>query len=329
MVTGATSGIGEACALRFAKEGYDVIITGRRDHLLQALAERIEALGVRAKTLCFDVRDQQQVFDVCGSLEADWAEIDVLINNAGLALGLDPLQGGDLDDWNTMIDTNIKGLLYVSRALVPGMVERNRGEIINIGSVAGDAAYANGNVYCGTKAAVKMITDGLRIDTAHTRIRVTNIKPGLVETHFSNVRFHGDDERANSVYQASSRSRARTSPTWPTMRPARRPMSRSPRCSSWPPTRPAVPSSSATPNDDGGGISAGRPPGHSPGQGQGRSAAHRRGDGQDLPRLPQRRGPGGGHAFQHARGSGRDGAGDPVSHLLSWENNKYNFYNYR
>ncbi len=201
MVTGATSGIGEACALRFAKEGYDVIITGRRDHLLQALAKRIEALGVRAKTLCFDVRDQQQVFDVCGSLEADWAEIDVLINNAGLALGLDPLQGGDLDDWNTMIDTNIKGLLYVSRALVPGMVERNRGEIINIGSVAGDAAYANGNVYCGTKAAVKMITDGLRIDTAHTRIRVTNIKPGLVETHFSNVRFHGDDERANSVYQ--------------------------------------------------------------------------------------------------------------------------------
>ena len=193
MVTGATSGIGEACALRFAKEGYDV--------MLQALSERIEALGVRAKTLCFDVRDQQQVFDVCGSLEADWAEIDVLINNAGLALGLDPLQGGDLDDWNTMIDTNIKGLLYVSRALVPGMVERNRGEIINIGSVAGDAAYANGNVYCGTKAAVKIITDGLRIDTAHTRIRVTNIKPGLVETHFSNVRFHGDDERANSVYK--------------------------------------------------------------------------------------------------------------------------------
>lgn len=201
MVTGATSGIGEACALRFAKEGYDVIITGRRDHLLQALAERIEALGVRAKTLCFDVRDQQQVFDVCGSLEADWAEIDVLINNAGLALGLDPLQGGDLDDWNTMIDTNIKGLLYVSRALVPGMVERNRGEIINIGSVAGDAAYANGNFYCGTKAAVKMITDGLRIDTAHTRIRVTNIKPGLVETNFSNVRFHGDDARADSVYK--------------------------------------------------------------------------------------------------------------------------------
>ena len=201
LVTGATSGIGEACALRFAKEGYDVIITGRREQLLNQVAQRIEALGVRAKALCFDVRNEQQVFDVLGSIEPEWAEIDVLINNAGLALGLDPLQEGDLDDWNTMIDTNIKGLLYVCRALVPGMVARNRGEIINIGSVAGDAAYANGNVYCGTKAAVKAITDGLRIDTAHTRIRVTNIKPGLVETNFSNVRFHGDDERADNVYK--------------------------------------------------------------------------------------------------------------------------------
>ena len=201
MVTGATSGIGEACALRFAKEGYDVIITGRRDHLLQALAERIEALGVRAKTLCFDVRDQQQVFDVCGSLEADWAEIDVLINNAGLALGLDPLQSGDLDDWNTMIDTNIKGLLNMTRLIVPGMVERDHGHVINIGSVAGDAAYAGGGVYCATKAAVKALSDGLRIDVAHTKVRVTNIKPGLVETHFSDIRFHGDSERAKSVYR--------------------------------------------------------------------------------------------------------------------------------
>ena len=201
MVTGATSGIGEACALRFAKEGYDVIITGRREALLNTLAQRIETMGVRTKKLCFDVRNQQQTFDACGSLEAEWADIDVLINNAGLALGLDPLQSGDPEDWNTMIDTNIKGLLYVSRAIVPGMVERNHGEIINIGSVAGDAAYANGNVYCGTKDAVKAITDGLRIDTADTRIRVTNIKPGLVETHFSNVRFHGDDARADSVYK--------------------------------------------------------------------------------------------------------------------------------
>lgn len=201
MVTGATSGIGEACALRFAQGGYDVIITGRREELLNRLAKRIEELGVRAKTLCFDVRNQQQVFDVCGSLDTDWANIDVLINNAGLALGLDPLQSGDLDDWNTMVDTNIKGLLYVTRALVPGMVKRNRGHVINIGSVAGDAAYANGNVYCGTKAAVKAITDGLRIDVADTRIRVTNVKPGLVETNFSNVRFHGDNERADNVYK--------------------------------------------------------------------------------------------------------------------------------
>ncbi|HCC86771.1 MAG TPA: NAD(P)-dependent oxidoreductase, partial [Prevotella sp.] len=138
MVTGATSGIGEACALRFAKEGYDVIITGRREALLNTLAQRIEAMDVCAKKLCFDVRNQQQTFDACGSLEAEWADIDVLINNAGLALGLDPLQSGDPEDWNTMIDTNIKGLLYVSRAIVPGMVERNHGEIINIGSVAGD-----------------------------------------------------------------------------------------------------------------------------------------------------------------------------------------------
>lgn len=201
MVTGATSGIGEACALRFAQGGYDVIITGRRGGLLNELSKRIEQLGARALPLCFDVRDQQKVFDICGSLPADWAAIDVLINNAGLALGLDPLQEGDLDDWTTMIDTNIKGLLYVSRAIVPGMVKRNQGHVINIGSVAGDAAYANGNVYCGTKAAVKAITDGLRIDTADTRIRVTNVKPGLVETHFSNVRFHGDDARADSVYK--------------------------------------------------------------------------------------------------------------------------------
>lgn len=201
MVTGATSGIGEACALRFAKEGYDVIITGRRNHLLQALAERIEALGVRAKTLCFDVRDQQQVFDVCGSLEADWAEIDVLINNAGLALGLDKEYEGDPEDWNTMIDTNIKGLLTMTRLIVPGMVKRNEGHVINVGSVAGDAAYAKGNVYCGTKAAVKAITDGLRIDVAETAVRVTNLKPGLVETNFSNVRFHGDNERAENVYK--------------------------------------------------------------------------------------------------------------------------------
>lgn len=200
-ITGATSGIGEACARKFAQGGYNLIITARRAEKLAEIKAQLEAEGAKVKTLTFDVRDAQAAQAAVESLDEEWQKIDVLINNAGLALGLDPLQGGDLDDWNTMIDTNIKGLLYVSRALVPGMVERNRGEIINIGSVAGDAAYANGNVYCGTKAAVKMITDGLRIDTAHTRIRVTNIKPGLVETHFSNVRFHGDDERANNVYK--------------------------------------------------------------------------------------------------------------------------------
>ena len=172
-----------------------------RSSYVHELAATLAQSGCLVLALEADLEAWESTEQAFAAGVAHFGRIDVLINNAGLALGLDPLQGGDLDDWNTMIDTNIKGLLYVSRALVPGMVERNRGEIINIGSVAGDAAYANGNVYCGTKAAVKMITDGLRIDTAHTRIRVTNIKPGLVETHFSNVRFHGDDERANSVYQ--------------------------------------------------------------------------------------------------------------------------------
>ena len=135
------------------------------------------------------------------SIPEGWTDIDVLINNAGLALGLEPEYEGDMDDWETMIDTNIKGLLTMTRLIVPGMVERNRGHVINIGSVAGDAAYAGGNVYCATKSAVKAITDGLRIDVAHTAVRVTNLKPGLVETRFSNVRFHGDDARADNVYK--------------------------------------------------------------------------------------------------------------------------------
>ena len=190
VITGGTSGIGRCTAQAMLARGYTVYELSRRAEGVAGM-QHIVADVTKEETLAAAVAQILQRED----------HIDVLINNAGLALGLDPLQSGDLDDWNTMIDTNIKGLLYVSRALVPGMVERNRGEIINIGSVAGDAAYANGNVYCGTKAAVKMITDGLRIDTAHTRIRVTNIKPGLVETHFSNVRFHGDDERANNVYK--------------------------------------------------------------------------------------------------------------------------------
>ena len=153
------------------------------------------------KTLTLDVRNAEAAETSVDSLEPEWRKIDVLINNAGLALGLDKEYEGDPDDWNTMIDTNIKGLLTMTRLIVPGMVERNEGHVINIGSVAGDAAYAKGNVYCATKAAVKTITDGLRIDLAETAVRVTNLKPGLVETNFSNVRFHGDNQRADNVYK--------------------------------------------------------------------------------------------------------------------------------
>ena len=152
-------------------------------------------------TLTFDVRDREEAKRLLSGLPKEWQDIDVLVNNAGLALGLEPEQDGNLDDWETMIDTNIKGLLTMTRLVVPGMVKRNRGHIINIGSIAGDAAYAGGNVYCATKAAVKAITDGLRIDVADTALRVTNLKPGLVETNFSNVRFHGDTDRAAKVYQ--------------------------------------------------------------------------------------------------------------------------------
>jgi oxidoreductase, short chain dehydrogenase/reductase family len=200
LITGATSGIGEACARKFAQGGYDVIITGRNKQRLAALKIELETGETKVLALAFDVRNRAAATKAIKSLPAEWAKIDVLINNAGLALGLEPEYEGDFEDWDTMIDTNIKGLLTMTRLIVPKMVERNSGHIINIGSVAGDAAYAGGNVYCATKAAVKTITDGLRIDVAHTAVRVTNVKPGLVETHFSNVRFHGDDKRANSVY---------------------------------------------------------------------------------------------------------------------------------
>ena len=152
-------------------------------------------------TLAFDVRNREVAEKLMTELPEEWKKIDVLVNNAGLALGLDPEYEGNLDEWETMIDTNIKGLLTMTRLVVPGMVERNSGHIINIGSVAGDAAYAGGNVYCATKAAVKALTDGLRIDVINTAIRVTNLKPGLVETNFSNVRFRGDNERADSLYR--------------------------------------------------------------------------------------------------------------------------------
>lgn len=201
LITGATSGIGEACARKFAQGGYDVIITGRRAQLLANLKKELEAEGVRVLALAFDVRNRNAATAAINSLPLEWHQIDVLINNAGLALGLEPEYEGSFEDWETMIDTNIKGLLTMTRLVVPRMVKRDSGHVINIGSVAGDAAYAGGNVYCGTKAAVKTITDGLRIDLAHTSVRVTNVKPGLVETHFSNVRFHGNDSRAEKVYE--------------------------------------------------------------------------------------------------------------------------------
>lgn len=201
LITGASSGIGEACARKFAEGGYSLILTARRAEKLAGLKAELEAEGTKVKALTFDVRDAEAAETAVDSLEPEWRKIDVLINNAGLALGLDKEYEGDPDDWNTMIDTNIKGLLTMTRLIVPGMVERNEGHVINIGSVAGDAAYAKGNVYCATKAAVKTITDGLRIDLAETAVRVTNLKPGLVETNFSNVRFHGDNQRADNVYK--------------------------------------------------------------------------------------------------------------------------------
>ena len=199
LITGATSGIGEGCARRFARGGYDLIITGRNTGKLEILKKELEAEGVQVLALAFDVRNREAARKAVDYIPQGWRNIDVLINNAGLARGLEPEYQGSFED--QMIDTNIKGLLTMTRLIVPGMVRRNHGHIINIGSVAGDAAYAGGNVYCATKAAVKAITDGLRIDVAHTKVRVTNVKPGLVETNFSNVRFHGDNQRAASVYQ--------------------------------------------------------------------------------------------------------------------------------
>ncbi|MBO7590936.1 MAG: SDR family oxidoreductase [Prevotella sp.] len=201
MITGATSGIGMACARKFAENGDRLILTGRNEDRLADIKKELVAQGADVLTLAFDVRDREKASQAVKTLPAEWQEIDVLVNNAGLALGLEPEYEGDLDDWETMIDTNIKGLLTMTRLVVPGMVQRNRGHIINVGSVAGDAAYAGGNVYCATKAAVKALSDGLRIDVANTSIRVTNLKPGLVETNFSNIRFHGDSERAANVYK--------------------------------------------------------------------------------------------------------------------------------
>ena len=201
LITGATSGIGLGCARKFAENGDRLILTGRNAEKLEAIRKELSEKGTQVITFTFDVRDSQAARMAIESLPQEWQQIDVLVNNAGLALGLEPEYEGNLNDWEIMIDTNIKGLLNMTRLIVPQMVKRNSGHIINIGSVAGDAAYAGGNVYCATKAAVKALTDGLRIDVADTAVRVTNLKPGLVETNFSNIRFKGDTERAAKLYQ--------------------------------------------------------------------------------------------------------------------------------
>lgn len=203
LITGATSGIGKSCAVALAKLGMNVIITGRRENLLVELKKELEEkYSVKALALQLDVRNSQEVAEKIGNLPQEWKDIDVLINNAGLAAGLDKLYNNSSEDISTVIDTNIKGLLYVTNAVVPHMIERDvPATIINMGSVAGDAAYAGGAVYCATKAAVKILSDGLRIDLVDTKIKVTDVKPGLVETNFSLVRFKGDEERAKKVYQ--------------------------------------------------------------------------------------------------------------------------------
>ncbi len=200
-ITGASAGIGYACAEVFAREGYDLLLSARRLERVQILAKRLtESYGVKTHVFQLDVRDREAVADAFGSLPEGWELIDVLVNNAGLSQGLDPIQTGDIDDWERMIDTNVKGLLYVSRAVSPGMVERKSGHIINIGSIAGKEVYPNGNVYCATKHAVDALTQGMRIDLLPAGIRVTSINPGMVETEFSEVRFKGDTERAKAVY---------------------------------------------------------------------------------------------------------------------------------
>ena len=200
LVTGATSGIGKACALTLAKLGYDLIATGRRTERLEELKNELPD-DIRFLPLEFDVRDREKVADLLVNLPADWSEIAVLVNNAGNAHGLDPIQTGKVADWDAMIDINVKGLLYVSQAVIPGMTERKSGTIINIGSIAGKEVYPNGNVYCASKHAVDALTQGMRMDLNPFGIKVMGIHPGLVETEFSLVRFKGDEKRAESVYQ--------------------------------------------------------------------------------------------------------------------------------
>ncbi|MDR1763025.1 MAG: SDR family NAD(P)-dependent oxidoreductase [Dysgonamonadaceae bacterium] len=201
LITGATSGIGRALAWKFASLGANVILNGRDKAKLDEISGNLtREFGNEVMTLPFDVRDRKAATAAVESIEGKWKNIDVLINNAGLVLGVDKEYEVNPDEWDTMIDTNIKGLLTLTRLVVPEMIKRGHGHIFNIGSIAGDATYPGGSVYCATKAAVKALSDGLRIDLVDTPLRVTNIKPGMVETHFSITRYHGDKDKADAVY---------------------------------------------------------------------------------------------------------------------------------
>ncbi|MEH2395953.1 SDR family oxidoreductase [Nostoc sp.] len=202
LITGASSGIGTACAKIFAGAGAKLILAARRLERLQQLADTLSKdFSPEIHLLQLDVRDRNAVESAISTLPSAWSDIDILINNAGLSRGLDKLHEGSFQDWEDMIDTNVKGLLYLSRYVVPGMVSRDRGHVVNLGSIAGHQTYPGGNVYCATKAAVRAISEGLKQDLLGTRVRVTSVDPGMVETEFSEVRFHGDTERANKVYQ--------------------------------------------------------------------------------------------------------------------------------
>jgi len=200
LITGASSGIGKAVAEAFAAAGIDLILCGRRKERLEELATTL-GKTVKTTTLLFDVRDFKEVQEAIGSLSDGWKQIDILVNNAGNAHGLSPIQDGDVADWDAMIDGNVQGLLYVSKAVMGGMIERKKGHIVNLSSVAGKQTYANGAVYCASKKAVEAISEGMRLDLTQHGIKVTNIAPGAVETEFSLVRFKGDEERAAKVYE--------------------------------------------------------------------------------------------------------------------------------
>lgn len=202
LITGATAGIGEACAHIFAREGYDLILTGRRQDRLDQLAQRLNNdYNVRIAVAAFDIRVKEQVMHHLNTLPDEMKKVDVLVNNAGLSQGLEPIQKGTYEDWDTMVDTNIKGLLYVSKIVSNWMIDNGYGHIINLGSIAGKDVYANGNVYCATKAAVDALNQGMRIDLLPYGIKVTAVHPGAVETEFSEVRFKGDKDRAKKVYE--------------------------------------------------------------------------------------------------------------------------------